>query len=106
MFTHPKIKAFAKDYFNYFMEKQKRSLRKFELYVLEPFDKGQVTPRIMQDWYCDLAKVKEGYTCEEWDDLCKDDNGNDVIYEVRFQMRLHFINLYREFKHNNSQPIK
>lgn len=103
MFTHPKIKAFAKDYFDYFLEK--RSLRKFELYVLEPFEKSQVTSRTMQEWYCELAKSKEGYTSEEWDDLCKDENGNDAIYEVRFQMRLHFINLYREFKNNKPQSI-
>ncbi len=103
MFTHPKIKVFAKDYFDYFMEKQKGSLRKFELYVLEPFERGQVTSRKMQEWYCELAKAKEGYTCDDWDDLCKDENGNDEIYEVRFQMRLHFINLYREFKSNKSQ---
>ncbi len=101
MLTHPKIKVFAKDYFDYFMGK--RSLRKFESYVLERFEKGQVTSRTMQEWYCELAKVKEGYSSEEWDDLCKDENGNDAIYEVRFQMRLHFINLYREFKNNQSQ---
>jgi len=103
MLTHPKIKAFAKDYFDYFMQKHKRSLRKFELYVLEPFEKNQVITRTMKEWYCELAKEKEEYTCEEWDDLCKDDNGNDAIYEVRFQIRLHFINLFREFKNNNKQ---
>ncbi|MDI6766841.1 MAG: hypothetical protein QME52_08475 [Bacteroidota bacterium] len=103
MFTHPKIKSFANDYFHYFMQKQKGSLRKFELYVLEPFDKGQVNSRTMQEWFCDLAKVKDTYTCEEWDDLCKDENGNDAIYEVRFQMRLHFTNLYREYKNKHSQ---
>lgn len=101
MLTHPKIKVFAKDYFDYFMGK--RSVRKFESYVLERFEKGQVTSRTMQEWYCELAKVKEGYSCEDWDDLCKDENGNDAIYEVRFQMRLHFINLYRELKNNQLQ---
>ncbi len=98
MFTHPKVKTFAQDYFKYFMGKHNGSLRKFELYILEPFERGQISSRSMQEWFCELAKVHDSYTSEEWDDLCKDDNGNDAIYEVRFQLRLHFTNLYREFK--------
>jgi hypothetical protein len=33
---------------------------------------------------------------EDWDDLCRDEQGNSVVYEVRFQLRLELANLYRQ----------
>jgi len=100
MLTHPKIKSFAEDYFDFCMNTKKYSNRKFEKNVLEKFKNNQVSAKTMQDWFCELASDKETYSSEEWDGLCKDENGNEAIYEVRFQLRLHFINLYREFNQN------
>ncbi len=98
MFTHPKVKQFASDVFDYY--RQHIGLEKFQKRILDGFRRGQITNDRLQRWFCDLAELGyAGYTCEEWDDLCRDENGNDVTYEVRFQLRLELSNLYAQATH-------
>jgi len=49
----------------------------------------------LQKWFLNLAEIKEGYTNEDWDSLCRDENGNNNIWELMFQLRLELTNLYR-----------
>lgn len=95
-YAHPKyqkIKTFARDYFDHYISE--RGKDKFQKEVLAKFKRGQITPRDVEDWFVLLAERKEGYTNEEWDDLCRDENGISEVWEVMFQLRLEFSNLFR-----------
>jgi hypothetical protein len=94
MFTHPRIKQFARDVFDDYA--QRRGLGRVKRDLLERFRRGAITVADMQQWFCGLAETREGYTNEDWDDLCRDEQGNNVVYEVRFQLRLEMANLYRQ----------
>lgn len=94
MFTHPKIKQFARDVFDNYL--QRRGLTRVKRDLLDRFRRGAVTIADLQQWFCNLAETKAGYTNEDWDDLCRDENGNNVVHEVRFQFRLELANLYRQ----------
>ena len=101
MFTNPKIQTFARDVFDYFMEgkggrDRARGLAYIKRHVLEPFGRGKVTNNVLRQWFCKLAETREGYRCEDWDSLCRDEQGNDATGELRFQMRLELANLYRQ----------
>lgn len=93
MFTHPLVKIFAQDTFEYY--KKEKGIRFIKRNILEAFKKGDVATSDLQRWFINLAEIKKGYTNEAWDDLCRDDNGNNITYEVRFQFRLEITNLYR-----------
>jgi len=93
MLTNPKIKSFAYDLFGYYQ--RERGLPYIKKRILDEFKRGGITIGDLQRWFFNLAEVKEGYTNEEWDNLCRDENGNNVTYEVRFQLRLELLNLYR-----------
>jgi hypothetical protein len=94
MFTHPKIKQFARDVFDDYAHR--RGLRRVKRDLLERFRRGAITVADMQQWFCGLAETREGYTNEAWDDLCRDEQGNNAVHEVRFQLRLELANLYRQ----------
>lgn len=97
MYAHPKypkIKSFAQDFFEYYIGKEGKE--RFEKRILLAFKQDQVKPQTVEDWFATLAKIKEGYSNEEWDDLCRDENGNSEVWEVLFQLRLELTNLYRE----------
>ena len=94
MFTHPKIKQFAHDVFDDYAHR--RGLGRVKRDLLERFRRGAITVGDMQQWFCGLAETREGYTNQDWDDLCRDEQGNNVVYEVRFQLRLELANLYRQ----------
>lgn len=93
LFTHPLIKTFARDTFDYYLKE--KGLKYIKRNIIDEFKKGEVKTLDMQRWFINLAEIKEGYTNEIWDDLCRDENGNNNIYEVRFQLRLEMANLYR-----------
>lgn len=93
MLTNPKIKSFAYDLFNYYQSE--KGLSYIKKRILDEFKRGGITTRDLQRWFFNLAEVKEGYTNEEWDYLCRDEDGNNITYEVRFQLRLELVNLYR-----------
>ncbi len=93
LFTHPLIKTFAKDTFNYYQKE--RGLKFIKRNILDAFKKGEVTTFDLQRWFLNLSEIKDGYTNEAWDNLCRDENGNNVTHEIRFQFRLEMANLYR-----------
>jgi hypothetical protein len=94
MFTNAKIKQFARDVFDDYS--QRRGLRRVKQDILDRFRRGEITTADLQRWFCNLAETKEGYTNEDWDNLCRDENGNNVTNEVRFQFRLELANLYHQ----------
>lgn len=94
MFTNPKIKQFARDVFDDY--KDRRGLARVKRDILDRFRRGEILTADLQGWFCRLAETKEGYRNEDWDDLCRDENGNSVNTEVRFQFRLELANLYRQ----------
>jgi len=104
MFTHPKVKEFAKHVFAYHTQEKRWRHDKFKARILDGFRRNEIGSRDAQRWFTNLAETHEGYTSEDWDDLCRDDNGNNVTYEVMFQLRLELANLYRMENQNGSQP--
>lgn len=95
MFTHPKIKEFARHIFAYYTEEKRWRLDKFKARILEGFRRNEINSADVRLWFERLAEEHERYTSEDWDDLCRDDAGNNVTYEVLFQLRLELANLYR-----------
>lgn len=93
LFTNPIINTFAKDTFDYY--KRERGIKYIKKHILDGFRKGEITTSDLQRWFINLAEIEDGYTNEAWDDLCRDENGNNVTHEVRFQFRLEMANLYR-----------
>ena len=93
MFANPKIKSFAKDVFEYY--RSQRGLNYIKKSILDAFREGKVYTSDLQRWFFNLGEIKEGYTNEEWDNLCRDENGENNIWELRFQLRLELANLYR-----------
>jgi hypothetical protein len=94
MFTNPKIKQFARDVFDNY--KERRGLARVKRDILDRFRRSEITTADLKRWFCSLAESKEGYANEDWDNLCRDENGNSVTNEVRFQFRLELANLYRQ----------
>lgn len=100
MFTNPKIRQFAQDVFTMQLERRggkdrERGLKFIKSNILDGFARRQIVVSTLRDWFCELAKEKEGYRCEDWDALCRDEQGRDAIGELLFQMRLELANLYR-----------
>lgn len=97
MFTHPKIKTFAKDLFDYFTQQRKYTPEKLKENILDRFKRKKLTQLDAQRWFLSLAETKSGYSNEDWDNLCRDENGANNTFEVMFQLRLELANLYREY---------
>lgn len=100
MFTNPKIKQFANDVFAMQLERRggedkKRGLAFIKRNIVDGFNRN-VTNKVLRDWFCILAKTKSEYAIEDFDALCRDEQGREATNEVRFQMRLEITNLYRE----------
>jgi hypothetical protein len=101
MFTNPKIQQFAQDIFAAQLERRggkdkKRGLDYIKRNILDGLARGQITNARMREWFITLAESHPGYENEDWDALCRDEQGRDAIGEVRFQMRLELANLYRK----------
>jgi CRISPR-associated protein (Cas_CXXC_CXXC) len=104
MFTNPKIRTFAHDVFNYFLERQggkdkSRGLRYIKRYIVDGFSRSKITIGDLRSWFCKLAETQSEYNCEDWDALCRDEQGREATGELRFQFRLEIANLYREARH-------
>jgi hypothetical protein len=101
MFTNPKIQQFARDVFAMQLERRggnnkERGLKFIKSKVLDEFARGQILNSRLRDWFCLLAESHPNYEGEDWDAVCRDEQGRDAIGEVRFQMRLELANLYRK----------
>ncbi|OLE51692.1 MAG: hypothetical protein AUG51_21700 [Acidobacteria bacterium 13_1_20CM_3_53_8] len=100
MFTNPKIQQFARDVFAMQLERRggkdkKRGLDYIKRNILDAFARGQITNARLREWFIGLADSHPDYKNEDWDALCRDEQGRDAIGELRFQMRLELANLYR-----------
>lgn len=107
MFTNPKIRSFARDVFDlYLMEKggkdRQRGLDWIKKNILEKFRRNEITVGTLRQWFYHLAEIKPDYRLEDWDSLCRDEQGREVTGELRFQFRLEIANLYREATGNQN----
>lgn len=91
------IKSFAKDVFDWYVGKNGEE--KLKKRILDGFRNNKIRDADLQRWFCNLAEIsgKENYTNEAWDDLCRDENGANRTYELRFQLHLELANLYRKY---------
>ncbi len=89
------IKRFAKDVFDWYVEKN--GVEKFKKKILDGFRNNKIRDADLQRWFCNLGEVpgNENYTNDAWDDLCRDETGANRTFELRFQLRLELANLYR-----------
>jgi hypothetical protein len=95
LFTNPKIKSFAKDVFDYYSkEKGTKYVKKN---IIDGFKRNKIGVYELEKWFLNFAEKKEknGYTLKDWDDFCRDENGNNMTHELLFQFRLEMANLYR-----------
>ncbi|HTN08482.1 hypothetical protein [Agriterribacter sp.] len=97
-FAHPKylkIKSFAKDFFDSYIDEEGKD--RFKRRILNVFSNNQIKPRDIENWFASLAESgKKNYTNEEWDDLCRNEDGENDVWEVMFQLRLELASLYHQ----------
>ena len=97
MKMNPKILEAARLYFNDYVEN--RGLKRFRKEVLDEFKRGTKHIYWIKNVMCDLSERHDGFGPDDWDtfwhDLCHDEYGNFVGYELLFQMRLALSDLYR-----------
>lgn len=107
--TDKKIKIFAELYFKYYVyDKEKglsRGIERFKKEILDNFKEFNEF-RLKTAF----AKMADVYECEElnlsydgWLDFITDDEGNKNIYELLFQLRLAFAELYRKYSNENKK---
>lgn len=101
--TNPRIKTFARDLFEYYSNI--RGIQYIKKNIIDGFKNNKITGNDMRNWFIMLAETKQGYTSESWDELCRNDDGDDQIGEVRFQLRLDIANLYRQHITNQVTQI-
>ena len=98
MKMNPKILEAAYLYFNDYVEN--RDMKRFKKEVLEEFKSGKKHVYWIKNVMCDLSERHVGFGPDDWDgfwhDLCHDEYGNFVGYELLFQMRLALADLYRK----------
>ncbi|NIA10614.1 MAG: hypothetical protein GWP10_13030 [Nitrospiraceae bacterium] len=94
----PEILEAAHLYFNDYVEN--RGLKRFKKDVLEEFKSGEKHVYWIKNVMCDLSERHEGFGPADWDsfwhDLCHDEYGKFVGYELLFQMRLALADQYRK----------
>ena len=90
------IKRFAKDVFEWYLEKHGEE--RFKKRILDGFRNNKVRDADLQQWFCNLGEIpgNEDYTNETWDHLCRNEDGANRTYELKFQLRLELANLYRK----------
>ena len=95
LFTNPKIKLLAKDVFDYYSKEKEVNYVKKN--IIDGFKRNKIGVYELEKWFLKLAEKKEknGYTNEDWDDFCRDENGDNKTNELLFQFRLEMANLYR-----------
>lgn len=111
MFTNPKIQTFTRDVFALYLEHKggddpARGLAFIKRHILDGFAHRKITTEHLRRWFYKLAETHEDYRLEDWDALCRDEQGRDATGELRFQMRLEFANLYRQSKEGKSVQSK
>lgn len=99
----PEILEAAHLYFNDYVEN--RGLKRFKKEVLEEFKSGKKHVYWIKNVMCDLSERHEGFGPGDWDsfwhELCHDEYGKFVGYELLFQMRLALADQYRKETQGN-----
>ncbi|MDR4507320.1 MAG: hypothetical protein MRJ65_03625 [Candidatus Brocadiaceae bacterium] len=94
---HPLIKKASELYFNDYVER--KGLERFYKDILEEFKRGTLKRKWLEGVFSRLAaKGYSEFTMEDWDEFCCDEDGNPVLSELLFQMRLNLANLYGNSK--------
>lgn len=104
MFTNPRIQQFARHVFAMQLERRgsadpQRGLTYIKRHIVDAFSHGKITNLTLRHWFCLLAETHPEYGNEDFDALCRDEEGHEATDEMRFQMRLEMVNLYRETLH-------
>lgn len=90
---HPLIRKASELYFNDYVER--RGLERFHRNILEEFKRGALKRKWLEGVFLRLAeKGYSEFTVENWEEFCCDEDGNPVLSELLFQMRLNLANLY------------
>lgn len=101
--TDERIRTFAELYFKYYvLDKEKglgRGIERFKKDIIDKFKNYK------EDWLKDnFVRMAAIYECNQmkldydgWLEFITDDEGNKRIYELMFQLRLAFANLYYEY---------
>ncbi|MEW6086854.1 MAG: Cas8a1 family CRISPR/Cas system-associated protein [bacterium] len=90
---HPLIKQASGLYFDDYVAR--RGLERFSRDILEGFKRGVLKRKWLEGVFLRLAeKGREEFNVENWDEFCCDEEGNPVLHELLFQMRLNLANLY------------
>jgi len=105
-----KIMAFAELYFNYYVSDSKglkRGIDRFKKDILDNFkDFGEFK---LREAFAKLAEIYDRpdfkFDYDGWLDFITDDEGNKKIYELLFQLRLAFAELYREYKKREESKV-
>lgn len=100
--TDKKIKTFAKLFFEYYVIDSRGLKRGIERFKKDILDKYKDFDEIkLKEAFARMAEI---YDCEElkldydgWLEFIVDSDGNRRIYELLFQLRLAFAELYREY---------
>lgn len=101
--TDSKIKVFAKLYFQYYvLDKEKGLARGIDRFYRDIIGRFKF---LDDQWLRDsFAKLADIYDCKDldlsydgWEDFIRDEDGNKRIYELMFQLRLAFANLYQKY---------
>jgi hypothetical protein len=87
--THPKIIQLAEVYV------QGRDPKKIKN-LLDRMAQKKVGIRWLEDVFCRLAEQHLDWNFGTWDEFVCDEDGNIVVHELFFQLRLYMSNLYRE----------
>lgn len=95
LFTNPKIQLLAKDVFDYYSKE--KGINYIKKNIIDGFKRNKIGVYELENWFLKFAEKKEknGYTNEDWDDFCRDENSNNMTHELLFQFRLEMANLYR-----------
>ena len=103
MKMNPTILEAAHLYFSDYVKD--RGLKRFKKDVLEEFKSGKKHVYWIKNVMCDLSERHVGFGPDDWDsfwhDLCHDEYGNFVGYELLFQMRLALADQYRKETQGN-----
>ena len=95
----PRIKEFAQAYFNYYLDKEGkgRNLAHFKKYILDEF--SEFGDRWLKDRFSELAEKYDlkliNLDYDGWFEFITDENGDKRVYDLLFQLRLEFANLYK-----------
>jgi len=83
--------------YNYYLNKRGKDW--FQAKVLAQFGR-RIDARWLMDQFIQLAETEDGFTYENWTELCKLDDGKLFVSELLFQMRL----LWSQWTHEGKRP--